>query len=67
MSVTVEVVDSAHPFQSNAQPILGTETPKQLTSTAVGHHPFAGKLKAVFLLFLINAIIFSVFLVDLRR
>jgi len=54
MSVTVEVLDSEHPVQSNAQTILGTKIPKQLTSTAVGHHPFAGKQKAVFLLFLVQ-------------
>jgi hypothetical protein len=67
MSVTVEVVDSAHLVQSNAQPILGLETPKQLTSTAVGHHPFAEKLKAVFLLFLVQRNNFERFGVDLRR
>jgi len=54
MSVTVEAVDLAHPIQSNAQAILGSEIPEQLTSTAVGHHPFAGKLKAVVLLFLVQ-------------
>jgi hypothetical protein len=41
MSVTVEAVDLAHPVQSNAQEILGLETPEQLTSTAVGHHPLS--------------------------
>jgi hypothetical protein len=54
MSVTVEAVDSAHPVQYNTQAILGPETPEQLTSTVVRHHPFAGKLKAVVLLFLVQ-------------
>jgi hypothetical protein len=54
LSVTVEAVDSAHPVQFNAQTILGSETPEQLTSTAVGHHTFAEKLKAVVLLFLVR-------------
>ena len=40
MSVTVEAV--------------GPETPEQLTSTVVRHHPFAGKLKAVVLIFLVQ-------------
>jgi hypothetical protein len=54
MSATVAAVDLAHPIQSNAQAVLGSETPEQLTATAVGHHPFAGKLKAVVLLFLVQ-------------
>jgi hypothetical protein len=54
MSVTVEAVYSSHPVQSNTEAILGSETHEQLTSTAVGHHPFAGKLKAVVILFLVQ-------------
>jgi hypothetical protein len=61
MTVTVEAMDLAHFVQSNAKAILGSETPEQLTSTAVGRHPFAGKLKAVVLLFLAQHKCFSVF------
>jgi hypothetical protein len=54
MSVTVEAVDSAHLVQFNAQAILGSETHEQLTSTTVGHHPFAAKLKAIVILLLVQ-------------
>jgi hypothetical protein len=40
MSVTVEAVDLAYPVRSNVQESLGSETPEQLTFTAVGHHPY---------------------------
>jgi hypothetical protein len=33
---------------------LGLETPEQLTSTAVGHHPLSWKLEAAVLIFLVQ-------------